>query len=76
VLPIMMIAHGVHKGGQTQLAARLLQEASDAFIGNRVFLDVPNEDLDSSATNPSPGEFSPCDLDWFHAGHTWLQRRM
>jgi hypothetical protein len=76
VLPIMMIAHGVHKGGQTQLAARLLQEASDAFIGNKVFLGVPDETSDPSATNPSPGEFSPCDLDWFHAGHTWLQRRM
>lgn len=70
VLPVMMIAHALYKAGRPQEALEVLEKADQAISSEGKVI------VENLGENPTPPQESPCNLDWFHAGHTWIQRRM
>ena len=75
VIATMLLAHSLYKTGDKEGALRVLEESDRNFDTELLgFLGFEGDDSELP-----PGvtlQYSPCKVDWFHAAHTWIQRRL
>jgi len=74
VMAVMLSVHDAYSQGHKERALRML-EAADQCLHGLSFISFEGsqpDDLPNSVVLQS----SPCKLDWFHAAHTWIQRRI
>lgn len=71
VVPAMLLAYELYKKGHGERALQVL-EVVDIFIRPHLeFFRTLNP-----AAECEVKETSPCQCDWLHAGHLWIQRRL